>query len=131
MMLDMFYGLNVLQCSELVKNVGHQSLPKQILFYHVRIVTKSQSHNASIVVPPMAPKRQMITSIADDRPPSRLRFLGGFRVLSYNVLAEIYATRQMYPYCPMWALNWSFRKQLLQRELQLYNADILCLQVTT
>jgi CCR4-NOT transcription complex subunit 6 len=76
----------------------------------------------------MAPKRQMIASIKEDRPPSRVRHIGGFRVLSYNVLAEIYATRQMYPYCPMWALNWSFRKQLLRRELQLYNADLLCLQ---
>ncbi|KAF0688105.1 Aste57867_20266 [Aphanomyces stellatus] len=89
---------------------------------------KFMETNIVLPFPPMAPKRQMIPSTKDDRPPSRLRFLGGFRVLSYNVLAEIYATRQMYPYCPMWALNWSFRKQLLRRELQLYNADILCLQ---
>ncbi|RHY30748.1 hypothetical protein DYB32_006216 [Aphanomyces invadans] len=77
----------------------------------------------------MAPARQMVPALGkDDRLTARLRYLNGFRILSYNVLAEIYATRQMYPYCPMWALNWSFRKQLLQRELQLYNADILCLQ---
>ncbi|RHY79520.1 hypothetical protein DYB35_009748 [Aphanomyces astaci] len=82
------------------------------------------------LVPPMAPTRQMVPAIGKDErlTAARLRIHGGFRILSYNVLAEIYATRQMYPYCPMWALNWSFRKQLLQRELQLYNADILCLQ---
>ncbi|OQR95349.1 carbon catabolite repressor protein [Thraustotheca clavata] len=81
--------------------------------------------NIVLPFPPMAPKRQMISSIKEA---GRVRFIGSFRVLSYNVLAEIYATRQMYPYCPMWALNWSFRKQLLKRELQNYNADILCLQ---
>ncbi|KAF0724991.1 hypothetical protein Ae201684P_009686 [Aphanomyces euteiches] len=90
--------------------------------------SKFMETNIVLPFPPLAPKRQMVPSIKDERPPSRLRFLGGFRVLTYNVLAEIYATRQMYPYCPMWALNWSFRKQLLQKELQLYNADILCLQ---
>ncbi|OQR82903.1 carbon catabolite repressor protein [Achlya hypogyna] len=81
--------------------------------------------NIVLPFPPLAPKRPMISSIKDT---ARVRYIGSFRVLSYNVLAEIYATRQMYPYCPMWALNWSFRKQLLKRELQLYNADILCLQ---
>ncbi|KDO21160.1 hypothetical protein SPRG_12941 [Saprolegnia parasitica CBS 223.65] len=81
--------------------------------------------NIVLPFPPLAPKRPMISSIKDA---ARVRYIGSFRVLSYNVLAEIYATRQMYPYCPMWALNWSFRKQLLKCELQVYNADILCLQ---
>lgn len=29
-----------------------------------------------------------------------------FRLCSYNVLAEIYATQQAYPYCDFWALSW-------------------------
>lgn len=33
-----------------------------------------------------------------------------FRIATYNVLAEIYATQQMYPYCDHWALNWNYRK---------------------
>ena len=32
-----------------------------------------------------------------------------FRVVSYNVLAEIYATQQQYPYCDFWALSWDYR----------------------
>jgi hypothetical protein len=32
------------------------------------------------------------------------------RVATYNVLAEIYATQQMYPYCDHWALSWNYRK---------------------
>jgi hypothetical protein len=33
-----------------------------------------------------------------------------FRVATYNVLAEIYATQTMYPYCDHWALTWNYRK---------------------
>lgn len=29
-----------------------------------------------------------------------------FRLCSYNLLAEIYATQQAYPYCDFWALSW-------------------------
>lgn len=32
-----------------------------------------------------------------------------FRVATYNVLAEIYATQQQYPYCDFWALSWDYR----------------------
>jgi CCR4-NOT transcription complex subunit 6 len=32
-----------------------------------------------------------------------------FRIVSYNLLAEIYATQQQYPYCDLWALSWEFR----------------------
>ena len=35
---------------------------------------------------------------------------GGIKVISYNVLNEAYATHQMYPYCPTWALDWKHRK---------------------
>lgn len=77
----------------------------------------------------MPPKRQMLANVHEERPTPRLRQIGVFRVLTYNILAEIYATRQMYPYCPVWALTWTFRREMLQRELQTYNADIICLQV--
>ncbi|CAI7853455.1 unnamed protein product, partial [Closterium sp. NIES-53] len=53
---------------------------------------------------------------------------GGFTVLSYNVLADLYATSEMYSYCPPWALSWAYRKQNLLRELMGYRADIMCLQ---
>lgn len=32
-----------------------------------------------------------------------------FRVATYNLLAEIYATQQQYPYCDFWALSWDYR----------------------
>lgn len=32
--------------------------------------------------------------------------------MCYNVLCDKYATRQMYGYCPSWALVWTFRKKV-------------------
>ena len=32
--------------------------------------------------------------------------------MCYNVLCDKYATRQMYGYCPSWALNWEYRKKV-------------------
>jgi CCR4-NOT transcription complex subunit 6 len=49
-------------------------------------------------------------------------------VLTYNILAELYSTSQVYPYCPSWALAWSYRKKNIMREIGGYNADVLALQ---
>nr|CAD7597968.1 unnamed protein product [Timema genevievae] len=56
-----------------------------------------------------------------------------FRVVSYNILADLYADSevartQLYPYCPSYALTIDYRKQLILRELLGYNADLICLQ---
>lgn len=32
--------------------------------------------------------------------------------MCYNVLCDKYATRNMYGYCPSWALNWEYRKKV-------------------
>lgn len=54
---------------------------------------------------------------------------GSFTVLTYNILAEKYATAQMYGYVPSWALIWDYRKQMILHEILSYDADIICLQV--
>eukprot|EP01018_Ginkgo_biloba_P005378 Gb_27365 [translate_table: standard] len=59
---------------------------------------------------------------------TRTAVSGTFTVLSYNVLADLYATNDMYTYCPPWALSWQYRRQNLLREIVGYHADILCLQ---
>jgi len=51
-----------------------------------------------------------------------------FRVATYNVLAEIYATQQQYPYCDFWALSWEYRFQNILREILDASPDVLCLQ---
>ena len=52
-----------------------------------------------------------------------------FSVMSYNVLCDKYATRQVYGYCPSWALNWEYRKEQLLKEINDSMADIVALQV--
>ena len=51
--------------------------------------------------------------------------------MSYNVLCDKYATRQMYGYCPTWALGWEYRKGILLKEIMDSSADIIALQVHT
>uniref|UniRef100_A0A671WL21 poly(A)-specific ribonuclease n=1 Tax=Sparus aurata TaxID=8175 RepID=A0A671WL21_SPAAU len=51
-----------------------------------------------------------------------------FSVMCYNVLCDKYATRQLYGYCPSWALNWEYRKKNIMQEIMGCNADIISLQ---
>lgn len=51
-----------------------------------------------------------------------------FRIVTYNILAEIYATKQQYPYCDLWALSWEFRFQNILREVLDACPDVICLQ---
>ncbi|XP_014774950.1 uncharacterized protein LOC106872455 [Octopus bimaculoides] len=51
-----------------------------------------------------------------------------FTVMCYNVLCDKYCTRQLYGYCPTWALNWEYRKKGIMDEIKHYRADIISLQ---
>jgi CCR4-NOT transcription complex subunit 6 len=51
-----------------------------------------------------------------------------FRIVTYNILAEIYATQQQYPYCDFWALSWDYRFQNIIRELIDACPDVICMQ---
>jgi CCR4-NOT transcription complex subunit 6 len=100
-----------------------------------------------IAAPQAAPRR--LVPLAT----SEAHRMGRFTVLTYNVLADLYASvraqqhapaslprhtltsaplapqQELYGgYCPPWALSWSYRRQNLLREVLSYNADILCLQ---
>ena len=50
--------------------------------------------------------------------------------MSYNILFEKYCTRQLYGYCPSWALRWDYRKGEILKEIIQYRADIVSLQVS-
>ncbi|ODN05515.1 2',5'-phosphodiesterase 12 [Orchesella cincta] len=50
------------------------------------------------------------------------------RVLSYNVLADTYATPEWFISSPKDSLDAGFRLPILNKELQLYGADLICLQ---
>ncbi|KAK9879423.1 hypothetical protein WA026_006490 [Henosepilachna vigintioctopunctata] len=56
-----------------------------------------------------------------------------FRIVTYNILADLYCDSDfsrdsLYAYCPPYALQLDYRKQLILKELMGYNADIICLQ---
>lgn len=74
-------------------------------------------------LPRPPPKRPLLT-IAGSTSGGGTRF----RVVSYNVLAELYATKQAYPYCNTWNLAWSYRKLIILQELEDSQGDIICLQ---
>ncbi|KAJ1493942.1 Endonuclease/exonuclease/phosphatase [Baffinella frigidus] len=61
---------------------------------------------------------------------------GGIRVLSYNILADNYAStpfarESLYHYCPDEFLSVDFRKQLAVQEIIAYRPDVACLQEVT
>lgn len=58
----------------------------------------------------------------------------GFRVISYNILADLYLDLGLkqeelfFPYCPKEFQKYSYRYPLLLREITGYNADLIALQ---
>ncbi|XP_024538802.1 carbon catabolite repressor protein 4 homolog 4 [Selaginella moellendorffii] len=53
---------------------------------------------------------------------------GSFRVVSYNILAQVYVKSSLFPHSPSLCLKWETRsEQVLSRLLSL-DADLLCLQ---
>jgi CCR4-NOT transcription complex subunit 6 len=48
--------------------------------------------------------------------------------MSYNILNDYYVNRQMFGWCPNWALTWDYRRKAIMDEIKNYSADIICLQ---
>nr|CAG4714449.1 unnamed protein product [Naegleria fowleri] len=52
-----------------------------------------------------------------------------FTLLTYNILAQsLFNRKEGMPYCTKRCASWSHRRENLFREIQEYNADIICLQ---
>lgn len=77
--------------------------------------------NCPIGIPP--PERQWIELGQKPNPDTTT-----YSVFCYNVLCDKYATRQLYGYCPSWALDWNYRKAQILREIYLHGTDIVLLQ---
>lgn len=100
------------------------------------------AHKLRLEVTPVGPEGTTIAEhytavvssvVVDDFSPRLVRRcagteVGGTRVLTYNVLSQRVATRDVFPYCPQWALRWPFRWRALRRELAAADADLACLQ---
>ena len=51
-----------------------------------------------------------------------------FTLMSYNTLCQHYATPKMYKFTPSWALQWEYRRELLEKEVLNYSTDVICMQ---
>lgn len=111
---------------ELVCRYVHRSAKDSNVDIGPAMITRSK-HVRHIPDPPLDRRMLNLTSRELYSTNTR-RQAGTFRVLTYNVLAEIYTAQQTYPNCPNWALAWTYRKRNLIREIAKYDADILCLQ---
>ena len=60
--------------------------------------------------------------------PDESRKYPKFTVMTFNVLAQIYARPDKYPYCKLTSLKWPHRRANLLREIFSFGADVLCLQ---
>ena len=105
------------------------------LLFHCILVTRAAPDGADkpvsvttkrIVPAPNPPSRRMVPLALDGVKGSVAT--GKFTLLTYNMLADLYATPEVHENCPTWALDWSYRRQCLLRELVAYRPDILCLQ---
>tara|TARA_B110001450_G_scaffold220096_1_gene215408 strand:- start:47 stop:1639 length:1593 start_codon:yes stop_codon:yes gene_type:complete len=76
-----------------------------------------------VIPAPTPPRRNLVPVARHDGSEG-----GTFTVLTYNVLADLYATTEMYGYTPQWALSWNYRRQNILKEIVMHDADILCLQ---
>lgn len=77
----------------------------------------------NVSVPPLPGRPWIHVNHADTT-----RTVAPFTVMCYNILCDKYCTRQLYGYCPPWALNWENRKKLILEEIRHYDADIVSLQ---
>ena len=100
-----------------------------------RGVAKTLKTSYVISPPPPPPPRRMLlvrnNVVVSVGKPGQARTNSsrlGFTLLTYNLLAEIYATPDAYPYCAAWALPWNFRRRNILREILSYRADVMCLQ---
>ncbi|KAK9806248.1 hypothetical protein WJX72_007236 [[Myrmecia] bisecta] len=88
-------------------------------------IGKSFSVPTARVRPAPSPPKRNLVAIT---PPKHIVAAGKFTALTYNLLADLYATAEQFSYCQPWVLAWGYRKQNLLKELLGYRADILCLQ---
>ncbi|OAY82814.1 Carbon catabolite repressor protein 4 [Ananas comosus] len=51
-----------------------------------------------------------------------------FRLVSYNILAQVYVKSAYFPHSPSSCLKWKARSQAVLTELRNFSADILCIQ---
>ena len=83
------------------------------------------SANKDLVPLPPAKPREML-DLQGGAAPSEKQ--DRFKVFSYNILAGSACTTRAYGYSPAEALSWDYRREKILEEIELQDADIVCLQ---
>ncbi|KMZ57508.1 Glucose-repressible alcohol dehydrogenase transcriptional effector [Zostera marina] len=68
------------------------------------------------------------TNISTDGSDSSSNLGFKFRVISYNILAQVYVKSSNFPHSPPSCLKWKTRSNAVSEVLKSFNADFLCLQ---
>ena len=129
--------LQKIELSKDVNNVllsGEDVIPLNSLDYTPNHVLMSRSYRTDLVLcqPASPPPRVFYPPMLQN--PNRMDSNPipfnptAFRVITYNLLSEIYATQQMYPYCDFWSLTFAYRFLSLKAEILASNGDLYCLQ---
>lgn len=85
----------------------------------------SQAFTTRVRPAPSPPQRKLV---AISSAPVNHSTTGKFTLLTYNLLADLYAKNYDCGGCPAWAISWHYRKRNLLKELLNYMPDIMCLQ---
>lgn len=111
------------------------------LGHHLKVVCVPRDNERNITGIEVSAQSSAVVDAGPGECPFQTRHLytkdltefGSFRVVSYNILADLYADSDysrmtLYPYCPPYALSIDYRIQLILKEIAGYNADLICLQ---
>jgi CCR4-NOT transcription complex subunit 6 len=74
-------------------------------------------YTSPVLAAPTCPPARSLRQVSHGGWGANVSPAGKFRVLSYNILAEVYATKQIYPQCDSWSLLWTYRKSILLQEI--------------
>lgn len=109
-------------------DIGHR-LQFRIAIVDARTGDELLDSQKAVVTKPVRrvpePRRRRMVPIA---PPAPRADRSRFTVLTYNILAELYATAEAHPATQSFALKWQYRRQVILKELAQYGADVVCLQ---
>ncbi|KAK7071983.1 hypothetical protein SK128_024114 [Halocaridina rubra] len=137
------YAIHSIECSHCINDINSisnnaNSPTNTSKVYSLSVVSNTLEKSADFCISENIPKQEYEELLTTPQPPQRpwIPLVESernkpaciFTVMCYNVLCDKYATRQMYGYCPSWALEWEYRKKGIMDEIKQYMADIITLQ---
>ena len=89
------------------------------------VIDRGCAAAVSRIAPPFAKQRQWYTRNTGAPAPANRPQL---TLTSYNMLADIYCRPELYTQCPLWALDWVYRRNRLKKQIDVRSSDLFCFQ---